>query len=566
MTRLLRFVVLVLVCGTAVCSRGEQPTSGGANLYAPWPNGPPTDPAFFPISVWWQAPALGGRSGPYPTLAAAAAAARINIFLGLSGESGAPDSWPERFGADLGELEAIKANKLYVVGGIATPHSENSSAASVASMLALARSIGATSNLIGYNAGDEPNCEGQMQSVPAVVAAINAFDPTRVVLYNHTAWMKSPQWSQCLDAQVAALKATSIGSFDLYPLTDPWLTGNPGVSGSDFAAVPNDTLFLQGLTTRALVHFGRSGQPMWVCIEAGGDNLGFAEANNRFKGALAAGSNVLVNQSGWSRFTGAWVGLTVNGAGIPTHTSIVRVLDGAHAVMSAAATATAAGADVTITGGVHDSDCVASVNLCVVNGNEYRPTPAQVSAEVWMSIINGARGVIYFCHDLDSASFCLGDAKGGAPAAAAAANLGYIDSVVLRFAPVLNAPTAGDCSMQQQDFTTGEARTTTACSGGILSMATGDAGVPGMALVKQFRGATYVFAQSDRRSAKGAAFTFTLEGLGGKTARVVYDSDERYAPAASGAGFKTTLSADGVFRDTLGAHGADYEVKVYEVS
>ena len=564
MTRLLHVIVLVLACGTAVCSRGEQRDTG-ASLYSPWANGPPADPGFFPLSVWWQAPTLSGRSGPYPSLAAAAAGAKINIFLGLSGESGAPDSWPERFGQDAGELEAIKANKLYVIGGINTPHSENSSAGSVASMLALARSIGAASNLIGYNAGDEPNCSSQMQSVPAVVAAIGAFDPTRVVLYNHTAWMKSPQWSQCLDASIAALKATSIGSFDLYPLTDPWLSGTPGYAGSDYASVPNDSLFLQGLTTRALVHFGRARQPMWVCIEAGGDNLGFAESNNRFKADVAAGSAVLVNQSGWSRFTSAWLGLTVSGAGIPAHAAIVRVLDPAHAIMSAPALATASKIDVAVTGGAHDSDCVASVNLCVVNGNEYRPTGAQVSAEVWMSIINGANGIIYFCHDLDSASFCLGDQAGGAPAAATAANLGYINGVVLRFAPVLNALGVGDCSMQQQNFVTGEAWTTSSCSGGILTMASDNAGLPGMAMVKQYGGATYVFAQSDRRSPNGATFTFRLNGLGSKTATLIYDSDERHAPAASSQGFKATLSADGVFRDTIGAHGSDYEVKVYEV-
>jgi hypothetical protein len=432
-------------------------------------------------------------------------------------------------------------------------------------MLALARSIGASANLIGYNAGDEPNCDGQMQAVPATVQAIGRFDPTRVVLFNHTAWMKSPQFSQCLEASVAALRAVSVGSFDLYPLTNPWLTGNPGVSGSDFATKASDTLFLQGLTTRALVHFGRAGEPMWVCVEAGGDNQGFSEANNRFKGALAAGSNVLANQSGWSRFTPAWVGLTVSGEGVPAHTSILRVLDPAHAVLSAPATSNAQSTDILVTGGAHDSDCVASANLCVVNGNAYRPTPAEVSAEVWISLINGANGVIYFCHDLDTASFCLGDAMGGGPAQAAASNLGYVDGVVLRFAPVLNAPTIGDCSMQAQNFQTGEAWTTSSCSGGVLTMASDDARLPGMALVKQAKGATYVFAQSDRRSAKGAGFTFTLRGLGGKTATLVYDSDERYAPAASTTSFKATLAPDGSFHDTLGAHGADYEVKIYEV-
>ena len=78
MTRLLHVIVLVLACGTAVCSRGEQRDTG-ASLYSPWANGPPADPGFFPLSVWWQAPTLSGRSGPYPSLAAAAAGAKVRV-------------------------------------------------------------------------------------------------------------------------------------------------------------------------------------------------------------------------------------------------------------------------------------------------------------------------------------------------------------------------------------------------------------------------------------------------------------------------------------------------------
>ena len=33
-----------------------------------------------------------------------------------------------------------------------------------------------------------------------------------------------------------------------------------------------------------------------------------------------------------------------------------------------------------------------------INNAARKPTPAQVRAEVWMSIINGSRGLIYFCH------------------------------------------------------------------------------------------------------------------------------------------------------------------------
>src|SRR5277367_6081034 len=50
------------------------PSAGLANsMYAQWPNGPPQNPNFIPITVWWQNPALAGKSGSYPTEAAAAA-------------------------------------------------------------------------------------------------------------------------------------------------------------------------------------------------------------------------------------------------------------------------------------------------------------------------------------------------------------------------------------------------------------------------------------------------------------------------------------------------------------
>jgi hypothetical protein len=53
-----------------------------------WPNGPPQNPNFFPISVWWQNPAVTGNSGSYSTIGAAAAGMGINIFLGEG-------NWPE---------------------------------------------------------------------------------------------------------------------------------------------------------------------------------------------------------------------------------------------------------------------------------------------------------------------------------------------------------------------------------------------------------------------------------------------------------------------------------------
>ena len=550
-----------LLQGVALAAMLLPGTASAASIYAQWPNGPPQTPGFFPVAVWWQNPALTGKSGSYPTIAAAAAGMGINVFLGEG-------NWPERFGGDLGELEAVKANNLYMIGGISTPSTENSSAQSVASVLALAQSIGAQRNVIGYNAGDEPNCNpNTMQYVAGIVKGINGYDNTRVVTYNQTAWMIVPQWlGSCASAAFAGLQATSIGSFDFYPETGPWYPQVFKYPKGDFISIANDSLWVQGMATAALIHDGRPNQPMWVYIEAGGDNLGFSSGNNAFPGGVTAGSTTVTNLSGWSVLTNTWLGLTMSGAGIPQGAKITRIIDGTHATLSAAATGTSAQESITVTGGAgFGADCVESANLCVVNGNEYRPTPAQVNAEVWMSLINGANGIEYFCHDSSSDFFCMGDAAGGPVAASTQANLTEIDKSIRRFAPILNTPSAGICSMQQLNYTTGAQYTTTSCSNGVLTMSTGNAAVPGMAMVKQFNGATYLFTQSDRRSPAGATFTYSLAGLGGKTAKIIMDSNEHYDHVHGAWGQTFALNTSGQFSDVLGANGDDYQVKIYRI-
>ena len=169
---------------------------GGSNIYSRWAN-VPHSPNFFPIAVWWQAAQVGGRHGAYSSLAAAVAGEKMNILLGMSGTSGGGVSWPEFYGRDNGEMEAIKANNLYVVGGIFTPTAQDTGSGSVASMLALARTIGASSNLIGYNEGDEPDC-AQAAAEPAQVAALAAIDPTRMVTYNENHCTTQPAYANCL--------------------------------------------------------------------------------------------------------------------------------------------------------------------------------------------------------------------------------------------------------------------------------------------------------------------------------------------------------------------------------
>ena len=508
--------------------------SAAATTIAP---APVTPVAVVPVAVWFQDAMLAPQ----------AKAAGIGIMLGVGGEDASGDTWPETFGGDNGELEAIKAAGMKAVGGIATPWTENTSPQSVASMMALDAKLGG-GTLIGYNAGDEPQCGGVgaqgSENEPAVVAAIKSFDPTRLVFENHTAWVTAPLYVHCLTNQIAALQSADVASSDFYPVTNPYLvyTTEPVSERSDFNTVGNDTLWVQGLMVSGLAHYALARQSVWAFVESGGDNFGGSLKGNPLIGSIT--SNVATNLSNWSKFTPAWIGLSINGR------AITAITDAQHAVIAAGADV--AKGNLTVTGGIRNSDCVG--NICVVNGNEYRATPAQVNAEVWSSIINGAVGIEYFCHDSTNYGFCLVDPS-------ASASLTATNADLQKFAaPILTAP-IGICTMQTEDYTKQVLSVAASCSDGVLTLTS--LGSPAMALVKSQGGATYVFAQSDRRGA--AAITVTLNGSGGKTATVSYDSNARFDAAHSAVGSTFKLGASGQFSDTLGANGDDYETRIYTV-
>lgn len=201
--------------------------------------------------------------------------------------------------------------------------------------------------------------------------------------------------------------------------------------------------------------------------------------------------------------------------------------------------------------------CNASTNLCAPRNNEQRATPAQVNAEAWMSIINGATGIEWFCHDTTGVGLCMGQG-GGTLASSLQQNLTYVNTQLLAYAPQINAPTVGQCTM-----ITGTAFSNfgTSCSGGVLSLVA--SGGPATALVKNYGGVHYVFAQPARNGAE--TLSFTLSGDAGKIATVVYDSNARYDVTNSGVGSTFALNTSGQFSDTLGANGDNYQVKIYVV-
>jgi hypothetical protein len=118
-----------------------------------------------------------------------------------------------------------------------------------------------------------------------------------------------------------------------------------------------------------------------------------------------------------------------------------------------------------------------------------RPTPAELSAQVWMSLVHGAAGVQYFCHRFlptFSETDCLDDA-------ATAAQLTAIDARIRELAPVLNVPSVAN------GVTVG-------------SLA---ADSPVDVMLKRHGGATYLFAVEMRAGATTA--TFALRALPAST-------------------------------------------------
>jgi hypothetical protein len=157
----------------------------------------------------------------------------------------------------------------------------------------------------------------------------------------------------------------------------------------------------------------------------------------------------------------------------------------------------------------------ATIEASDINGHG-RPTPVELAAEVWMSLVHGAAGVQYFCHRFlptFSETDCLDDA----PTAAA---LAEIDGRIRALAPVLNVPSVGN---------------------GVV-VASSAADVPVDVMLKRHDGATYLFAVAMRAGATTA--TFTLRAIP-TTAAVEVIGEGRTllpGPASGGSSFTDDFS------------------------
>lgn len=147
-----------------------------------------------------------------------------------------------------------------------------------------------------------------------------------------------------------------------------------------------------------------------------------------------------------------------------------------------------------------------------------RPTPHQLRAEVWLSLIHGAAGIQYFCHRMTplNETDCLDDAD-------TAAALTRINRELLLLAPALNTQSYAVQSLSR------------------------NSAVPVRAVQKQLGAERYVFAAGLADAATTATFTVTGVAAGGDVEVI-------------GEGRSVTLS-EGVFEDAF----APYDVHLYRV-
>jgi len=151
-----------------------------------------------------------------------------------------------------------------------------------------------------------------------------------------------------------------------------------------------------------------------------------------------------------------------------------------------------------------------------INDVSVKPTPAEVKAEVWMSIVHGSMGIGYFVHQFNPSDehALLDDATMKAAVAT-------INQQIHDLAPVLNTPPIINAG----------------------SVSSPDANVPVDMLIKRAAGVTYLFAVAMRGSPTRATFS-GLTNIGAATAVEVIG--ESRTLGLSGNSFQDDFAAWGV--------------------
>ena len=148
------------------------------------------------------------------------------------------------------------------------------------------------------------------------------------------------------------------------------------------------------------------------------------------------------------------------------------------------------------------------------------PTPEQVRTEVWMSLIHGSRGIVYFVHHFNPfvEAGLFEDPE-------LLESVTVLNRQIARLAPVLNSRTIEDR----------------------VTVTTENEEVPVALMVKRHEGTIYLFVAAMRDGETTA--TFTVQGIQGERAVEVLDEG------------RELTSRDGVFRDAFGP----YQVHLYRL-
>ncbi len=173
--------------------------------------------------------------------------------------------------------------------------------------------------------------------------------------------------------------------------------------------------------------------------------------------------------------------------------------------------------------------CIECTNI---SNLEAAPAPRDVRAEVWMAIIHGARGLIYFCHRF-APSFVEAGLLADRDMSAA---VGALNAQVRRLAPVINGGAAVDGATVAADPPAVGPALAKELSSGPIAM-----------LARRHGGAVYVFAV--RMEGTPARGTFTVPGAPDTATAAVID-ENRALPLARGS-----------FTDTF----EPYAVHLYEI-
>jgi hypothetical protein len=151
----------------------------------------------------------------------------------------------------------------------------------------------------------------------------------------------------------------------------------------------------------------------------------------------------------------------------------------------------------------------------IQNKEQHKATPQQVRCEVWMSLVHGSQGLIYFVHEWQpkfNESALLSDPE-------MLKEVTAINHQIAELAPVLNSPTIPEGAKTQSS----------------------NAAVPVATMVKKYGGAAYLFAVAMR---EGTTRTrFPVRGVTGpKNVEVLGES-------------RTLTLQDGVFEDDFASWG-----------